>query len=101
MQWLARNGLVACSVCVRTLSTSPSSCNGFRKEFDSFPVYSLNWFPGHMAKGKTAPYRIYPLSLVSYLGLRLMTERIRRCECVVEVHDARVFLNVPKSGRGG
>lgn len=37
-----------------------------------------NWYPGHMAK-----------------GMRLTINKIQRCNCVIEVHDARI----PFSGR--
>ena len=34
-----------------------------------------NWYPGHMAK-----------------GMRLTINKIQRCNCVIEVHDARISL---------
>jgi ribosome biogenesis GTPase A len=39
---------------------------------------AVQWYPGHMAK-----------------GLQVMRTRIRSCNCVLEVHDARI----PYSGR--
>ena len=42
----------------------------------SFPVMKdKNWYPGHMAK-----------------GMRLTINKIQRCNCVIEVHDARISL---------
>eukprot|EP00123_Amoebidium_parasiticum_P020157 comp43423_c0_seq1/m.47478 comp43423_c0_seq1/g.47478 ORF comp43423_c0_seq1/g.47478 comp43423_c0_seq1/m.47478 type:complete len:302 (-) comp43423_c0_seq1:57-962(-) len=55
------------------------STQGFRSVFvPRGGQANLNWFPGHMAK-----------------GLRLMREKLKEVDCVVEVHDARV----PLSGR--
>jgi hypothetical protein len=50
-----------------------------RKEF-LFPklLSTANWFPGHMAR-----------------GLRVMNRRLQDCDCVLEIHDARI----PFSGR--
>ena len=71
---------------------------GFRKHFN-FPSLSVaNWFPGHMAKGKYTKsfasllfgaYYVVQLYM-SYLGLRKMGLRLQKCNCVLEVHDARV-----------
>ena len=45
------------------------------KEF-SFPTLpTANWFPGHMAK-----------------ATRMLRGRVQSCDCVIEVHDARVSL---------
>ncbi|XP_068676322.1 mitochondrial ribosome-associated GTPase 1-like isoform X1 [Montipora foliosa] len=50
----------------------------FRLPNDFHPSVFLKWFPGHMAK-----------------GLRLMQILLQKCDCVVEVHDARI----PFTGR--
>ncbi|XP_031574620.1 mitochondrial ribosome-associated GTPase 1-like [Actinia tenebrosa] len=42
------------------------------------PSLFLKWFPGHMAK-----------------GLRVMQSLVRKCDCVLEIHDSRI----PFSGR--
>lgn len=52
--------------------------NGFREKFAFPTLTSVNWFPGHMAK-----------------GLRVISQKMKQCDCVVEVHDARI----PFSGR--
>ena len=42
----------------------------------SFPsLPTANWFPGHMAK-----------------ATRMLRNRIPHCDCIIEVHDARVLL---------
>ena len=47
-----------------------------RKEF-SFPdVDKVNWFVGHMVK-----------------GIRKATRKLERCDCVIEIRDARVSFN--------
>ncbi|KAM7101998.1 mitochondrial ribosome-associated GTPase 1 [Ciconia maguari] len=51
---------------------------GFRKCFDFGGRDVVSWFPGHMAK-----------------GLRQMRASLRRADCLIEVHDARI----PLSGR--
>ncbi|XP_076195640.1 mitochondrial ribosome-associated GTPase 1 isoform X1 [Aptenodytes patagonicus] len=51
---------------------------GFRERFDFGGRDVASWFPGHMAK-----------------GLRQMRASLRRADCLVEVHDARI----PLSGR--
>lgn len=51
---------------------------GFRTRFDFGSRDAASWFPGHMAK-----------------GLRQMRASLRRADCLVEVHDARI----PLSGR--
>lgn len=46
----------------------------FRKTFVShFGHGNINWFPGHMAK-----------------GLRIMHNKLKQVDFIVEVHDARV-----------
>ncbi|XP_029184729.2 mitochondrial ribosome-associated GTPase 1-like isoform X3 [Acropora millepora] len=50
----------------------------FRVPNDFHPSVFLKWFPGHMNK-----------------GLRLMQILLQKCDCVVEVHDARI----PFTGR--
>ncbi|XP_009075471.1 PREDICTED: mitochondrial ribosome-associated GTPase 1 [Acanthisitta chloris] len=50
----------------------------FRERFDFGGRDVASWFPGHMAK-----------------GLRQMRAALRRADCLVEVHDARI----PLSGR--
>ncbi|XP_054030747.1 mitochondrial ribosome-associated GTPase 1 [Dryobates pubescens] len=50
----------------------------FRERFDFGGREVASWFPGHMAK-----------------GLRQMRASLRRADCLVEVHDARI----PLSGR--
>lgn len=56
--------------------------SSFRPTFhlpnDFHPSVFLKWFPGHMAK-----------------ALRMMQLRLQKCDCVIEVHDARI----PFSGR--
>ncbi|KAM6306176.1 mitochondrial ribosome-associated GTPase 1 [Aegotheles albertisi] len=51
---------------------------GFRQRFDFGGRDVASWFPGHMAK-----------------GLRKMRAALRRADCLIEVHDARI----PLSGR--
>ncbi|XP_075010140.1 mitochondrial ribosome-associated GTPase 1 isoform X3 [Calonectris borealis] len=51
---------------------------GFRERFDFGGRDVASWFPGHMAK-----------------GLRQMRASLRRADCLIEVHDARI----PLSGR--
>ncbi|XP_065603003.1 mitochondrial ribosome-associated GTPase 1 isoform X2 [Cyrtonyx montezumae] len=55
-----------------------SGSGGFRARFDFGSRDAASWFPGHMAK-----------------GLRQMRASLRRADCLVEVHDARI----PLSGR--
>ncbi|XP_078353987.1 mitochondrial ribosome-associated GTPase 1-like [Oculina patagonica] len=50
----------------------------FRLPEDFHHSIFLKWFPGHMAK-----------------GFRKMQLRLRKCDCVIEVHDARI----PFTGR--
>jgi ribosome biogenesis GTPase A len=48
--------------------------SGFRQVFKpSFGKGNINWYPGHMAK-----------------SLRIMHQKLRQIDCIVEVHDARV-----------
>ncbi|KAM6130215.1 mitochondrial ribosome-associated GTPase 1 [Phoenicopterus ruber ruber] len=46
---------------------------GFRERFDFGGRDVASWFPGHMAK-----------------GLRQMRASLRRADCLIEVHDARI-----------
>lgn len=50
----------------------------FRTKFHKVPKDILTWFPGHMGK-----------------GLRVMQQKLKMVDCVIEVHDARI----PFSGR--
>lgn len=50
----------------------------FRQSFKNVPKDVLTWFPGHMGK-----------------GLRVMQEKLKSVDLVIEVHDARI----PFSGR--
>lgn len=50
----------------------------FRTKFHKVPKDVLTWFPGHMGK-----------------GLRVMQQKLKMVDCVIEVHDARI----PFSGR--
>ncbi|XP_042647017.1 mitochondrial ribosome-associated GTPase 1 isoform X1 [Tyto alba] len=55
-----------------------AAAGGFRERFDFGGRDVASWFPGHMAK-----------------GLRQMRASLRRADCLIEVHDARI----PLSGR--
>ncbi|XP_054061131.1 mitochondrial ribosome-associated GTPase 1 isoform X3 [Rissa tridactyla] len=60
-------------------AVGPGSVPGaFRQRFDFGGRDVASWFPGHMAK-----------------GLRQMRASLRRADCLIEVHDARI----PLSGR--
>eukprot|EP00731_Ephydatia_muelleri_P018603 Em0011g643a len=48
----------------------------FRKHFAFSNLACVNWFPGHMAK-----------------GMRDLGRKLRFCDCVIEVHDAREVLD--------
>lgn len=62
-----------------TVASGPClESGGFRTRFDFGSRDAASWFPGHMAK-----------------GLRQMRASLRRADCLVEVHDARI----PLSGR--
>ncbi|XP_028404513.1 mitochondrial ribosome-associated GTPase 1-like isoform X1 [Dendronephthya gigantea] len=50
----------------------------FKFPLDFHPSAFIKWYPGHMAK-----------------GLRIMEAKMAKCDCVLEVHDARL----PYSGR--
>lgn len=50
----------------------------FRTKFHKIPKDLLTWFPGHMGK-----------------GLRVMQQKLKLVDCIIEVHDARI----PFSGR--
>lgn len=50
----------------------------FKFPEDFHPSAFVKWYPGHMAK-----------------GLRVMEAKVAKCDCVLEVHDARI----PYSGR--
>ncbi|XP_075361596.1 mitochondrial ribosome-associated GTPase 1 [Mycteria americana] len=64
---------------VRAAAAGPGPVpGGFRKRFDFGSRDVVSWFPGHMAK-----------------GLRQMRASLRRADCLIEVHDARI----PLSGR--
>ena len=72
--------------------------NGFRKEF-LFPSLSVaNWFPGHMAKGGftwcicSSLLELIASVFLSHAGtgMRAMARKLQYCDCVLEVHDARV-----------
>lgn len=60
------------------------------------PSLFLKWFPGHMAKGildylMSIMYSVlFEQIIVSFSGLRVMQSVVRKCDCVLEVHDARV-----------
>ncbi|KAM6347359.1 mitochondrial ribosome-associated GTPase 1 [Alca torda] len=54
----------------------------FRERFDFGGRDVASWFPGHMAK-----------------GLRQMRASLRRADCLIEVHDARIGTHIPLSGR--
>lgn len=66
--------------------------NGFRQKFEFPRLTSVNWFPGHMAKGQFL--RLVSLVAIDIhdplAGLRVISQRMEQCDCVVEVHDARV-----------
>ncbi|KAM6203813.1 mitochondrial ribosome-associated GTPase 1 [Sarcoramphus papa] len=55
---------------------------GFWERFDFGGRDVASWFPGHMAK-----------------GLRQMRASLRRADCLIEVHDARIGAHIPLSGR--
>ncbi|XP_071667693.1 mitochondrial ribosome-associated GTPase 1 isoform X5 [Patagioenas fasciata] len=60
-------------------AAAPGPLTGsFRERFDFGGRDVASWFPGHMAK-----------------GLRQMRASLRRADCLIEVHDARI----PLSGR--
>lgn len=71
----------------------------FRTQFN-FPNISVaNWFPGHMAKGlllyamlSCHSYALHPpvLSITHLTGMRNMAKKLQYCDCILEVHDARV-----------
>ncbi|KAM6415743.1 mitochondrial ribosome-associated GTPase 1 [Rhynochetos jubatus] len=64
---------------LRAAAGGPGSVRGsFRERFDFGGRDVVSWFPGHMAK-----------------GLRQMRASLRRADCLIEVHDARI----PLSGR--
>lgn len=88
--------------------------SSFRPTFhlpsDFHPSVFLKWFPGHMAKGLS-------LSAVEIVfdnteeiisndnsfivdifvtALRMMQLRLQKCDCVIEVHDARISFSVQK-----
>ncbi|XP_055373838.1 mitochondrial GTPase 1 [Condylostylus longicornis] len=50
----------------------------FRKSFPLHVKKAIQWFPGHMGK-----------------GLKIMEQKLKTVDCVIEVHDARI----PFSGR--
>ena len=50
-----------------------SVVKGLRDVFVAGSKQQTHWFPGHMAK-----------------GFRRMQEHLRRCDCVLEVHDSRI-----------
>lgn len=50
----------------------------FRQSFKKVPKELVHWFPGHMGK-----------------GLKVMQQKLKVIDCVIEVHDARI----PFSGR--
>ncbi|XP_074965873.1 mitochondrial ribosome-associated GTPase 1 isoform X3 [Phalacrocorax aristotelis] len=60
------------------LRVARTELSGFRECFDFGGRDVASWFPGHMAK-----------------GLRQMRASLRRADCLIEVHDARI----PLSGR--
>ncbi|XP_064320611.1 mitochondrial ribosome-associated GTPase 1 isoform X2 [Phalacrocorax carbo] len=60
------------------LRVARAELSGFRERFDFGGRDVASWFPGHMAK-----------------GLRQMRASLRRADCLIEVHDARI----PLSGR--
>ena len=86
-----------------------NAMNGFRKQFSFSNLPLANWFPGHMAKGTTA-YKYIAMNLHSWFhipiilldahmlllwyyiksGSRDIARRLQFCDCVIEVHDARV-----------
>ncbi|XP_075573765.1 mitochondrial ribosome-associated GTPase 1 isoform X2 [Pelecanus crispus] len=64
---------------LRAAVTGPGPVpGGFRERFDFGGRDVASWFPGHMVK-----------------GLRQMRASLRRADCLIEVHDARI----PLSGR--
>ncbi|XP_061857850.1 mitochondrial ribosome-associated GTPase 1 isoform X2 [Colius striatus] len=63
---------------VRAAVRAGSGLGEFRERFDFGGRDVASWFPGHMAK-----------------GLRQMRASLRRADCLIEVHDARI----PLSGR--
>ncbi|XP_069719765.1 mitochondrial ribosome-associated GTPase 1 [Phaenicophaeus curvirostris] len=66
-----------CAGALRAAAAGPGPV-AFRESFDFGGRAVASWFPGHMAK-----------------GLRQMRGSLRRADCLVEVHDARI----PLSGR--
>ena len=52
---------------------SRGDMSGFRSKFVFPDLSRVNWYPGHMAK-----------------GFREAVKRLNKCDCVIEVHDARV-----------
>ncbi|XP_063195118.1 mitochondrial ribosome-associated GTPase 1 isoform X2 [Chroicocephalus ridibundus] len=59
---------------LRAAAVGPGSVPGaFRQRFDFGGRDVASWFPGHMAK-----------------GLRQMRASLRRADCLIEVHDARI-----------
>ncbi|XP_064924183.1 mitochondrial ribosome-associated GTPase 1 isoform X1 [Columba livia] len=63
---------------LRAAAAPGSLTGGLRERFDFGGRDVASWFPGHMAK-----------------GLRQMRASLRRADCFIEVHDARI----PLSGR--
>ncbi|XP_064001053.1 mitochondrial ribosome-associated GTPase 1 [Pogoniulus pusillus] len=64
---------------LRAAAAGPEAVSArFRERFDFGGREVASWFPGHMAK-----------------GLRQMRASLRRADCLIEVHDARI----PLSGR--
>ena len=68
----------------------------FRKRFN-FPNLSVaNWFPGHMAKGLLLVSSLFATATLftclscRLTGMRNMGRRLQYCDCIIEVHDARV-----------
>ncbi|XP_030342028.1 mitochondrial ribosome-associated GTPase 1 isoform X2 [Strigops habroptila] len=72
-----RTAMRGCAALLRAAAAGPGP-GGFRERFDFGGRDVATWFPGHMAK-----------------GLRQMRASLRRADCLIEVHDARI----PLSGR--
>lgn len=88
--------------------------SSFRPTFhlpnDFHPSVFLKWFPGHMAKGlllsaveiifDNTEETISKWQLIHddifVTALRMMQLRLQKCDCVIEVHDARISFSVQK-----
>ena len=73
-------------------ATEETKMNGFRKHFVYPNLSYINWFPGHMARGTASTYLYAGLCVFTecFAGMRDMGKQLQYCDCLLEVHDARV-----------